>query len=580
METEEIKDIPYGVSRFEQVAQENLYYVDKTSYLPQLEEADNCLFLVRPRRFGKSLLLSMMRAYYDTAYAPRFDTLFNGLWVKDHPTPLKNAFQVLSLDYSRVTVFIGGSLKENFEMYCNSMVYDFVKRYADFYSKELVQAVSDCDDSITQLNLIHAEAQAKGYQLYLMVDEHDNFVTTLLGGGRDNLHEKLDEAAAFYPEYFKTFQKVFQRMIFVGVSPVAMEELSCRYMVEHNISRSGQFDRMLGYTEEEVRKMLNYYQAAGQLEGDVEEMLRDLKRWYGNYHFSTEDTDGDGLLKCFNCAGVLFYIKHLMMNGSLPGDMADKNVRTDLGKMERLGVVQTGEAPRPTGRMDVVEQIATQGSLDMNLKAAFLASEVDNQENFNSLFYYYGLLTTGGDGQIVIPNLCAKVQYWDYLRMHYYRRASSLNPDDLYDALYEMEVKGDWKPVVEMLVKAYHENVAQRDFMAGEKHLLTFFRANLTVSNIFYMEPKTGVPCEASDLLLLTNPKRSRKALRSFILELKCAAPKATQAEVVVMEKEAEARLNQLSQDEAVQSLADGSQIYRLVVVLKGTEIAVMKELD
>ena len=78
MEKKEVKGIPYGVASFEQVQRENRYYVDKTMYLPLLEEANNYLFLIRPRRFGKSVFVSMMQAYYDIAKSDRFDTLFDG----------------------------------------------------------------------------------------------------------------------------------------------------------------------------------------------------------------------------------------------------------------------------------------------------------------------------------------------------------------------------------------------------------------------------------------------------------------------------------------------------------------------
>ena len=64
---EEIKQVPYGVSDFVTVREQNLYYVDKTMYLSLLEQQPRNLFYIRPRRFGKSLFISMMQAYYDTA---------------------------------------------------------------------------------------------------------------------------------------------------------------------------------------------------------------------------------------------------------------------------------------------------------------------------------------------------------------------------------------------------------------------------------------------------------------------------------------------------------------------------------
>ena len=97
MDAEEIKQVPYGVSDFLSVRERNLYYVDKTMYLTLLEQQPDNLFFIRPRRFGKSLFISMMQTYYDKAMAEEFDNLFGDLWIGQHPTRLKNRYQVLYL---------------------------------------------------------------------------------------------------------------------------------------------------------------------------------------------------------------------------------------------------------------------------------------------------------------------------------------------------------------------------------------------------------------------------------------------------------------------------------------------------
>ena len=105
---EEIKQVPYGVSDFVTVRERNLYYVDKTMYLSLLEQQPDNLFYIRPRRFGKSLFISMLQAYYDKAMTDRFDSLFGGLWVHEHPTSLRGRYQMLYLDFSRV----GGDIEQ------------------------------------------------------------------------------------------------------------------------------------------------------------------------------------------------------------------------------------------------------------------------------------------------------------------------------------------------------------------------------------------------------------------------------------------------------------------------------------
>ena len=102
MMTNNFKRIPYGISDFKQVRAENKYLVDKTMYFEKMERAGNFLFLVRPRRFGKSLFLNMLEAYYDINGKDSFETLFKGMYVEKHPTEYRNKYQVLHLDCSLV----------------------------------------------------------------------------------------------------------------------------------------------------------------------------------------------------------------------------------------------------------------------------------------------------------------------------------------------------------------------------------------------------------------------------------------------------------------------------------------------
>ena len=122
-------------------------------YLPMLEEISNYLFLIRPRRFGKSVFVSMMRAYYNIAKADRFDTLFDGLWIKEHPTPLKNAFQIIYFDFSIVgTGSNEQELEQNFNKYCGQVLDVFAEVYASFYDKGFEQEVKKESSARSKLN--------------------------------------------------------------------------------------------------------------------------------------------------------------------------------------------------------------------------------------------------------------------------------------------------------------------------------------------------------------------------------------------------------------------------------------------
>ena len=308
MEKAAIKGIPYGVASFEQVRSENRYYIDKTMYLPLLEEASNYLFLIRPRRFGKSMFVSMMQAYYDIAKADRFDTLFDGLWIQEHPTPLKNAFQVIYFDFSLVSAQ-ADDLKNSFNYYCGIVMDSFIRRYQAYYDKNIVEKVLSSDNAANKMKLVNDEAHAKGYPLYLIIDEYDNFTNVILSEGGKEVFRNLTHASGFYREYFKLFKVMFSRVFLIGVSPVTLDDLSSGYNIDWNISQDPDFNYMLGFSESDVREMFLYYKGVGKLrpDADIEAMLAEMKPWYNNYCFAEECMDEERL---YNCDMVLYYLRH------------------------------------------------------------------------------------------------------------------------------------------------------------------------------------------------------------------------------------------------------------------------------
>ena len=97
------KKIPYGISSYKTIRQQNCYYVDKSRYIPECENAGDFLFLIRPRRFGKSSLLTVLECYYDIVRKDEFDFLFKGTYINDHPTPEKNSHLILKFNFSQVS---------------------------------------------------------------------------------------------------------------------------------------------------------------------------------------------------------------------------------------------------------------------------------------------------------------------------------------------------------------------------------------------------------------------------------------------------------------------------------------------
>lgn len=223
------KGIPYGISDFSRLIDQNYYYVDKTHFIPQIEEIANYLFLIRPRRFGKSVFLTMMRAYYDISQKDRFEERFSNLWIGKHPTPLQGIYQMLYFDFSKANLG-RGSLEDNFNNYCCIQLNDFFSTYREYYQgeKELEQIIASTE-AATKLHWLEATARRLGHLLYLIIDEYDNFTNVILSEQGKNLFRDLTHASGFYREYFKQFKGMFERIFLMGVSPVTLDDLSSGY---------------------------------------------------------------------------------------------------------------------------------------------------------------------------------------------------------------------------------------------------------------------------------------------------------------------------------------------------------------
>ena len=578
MEKATIKGIPYGVARFDEVRNENFYYVDKTMYLPLLENTSKYLFLIRPRRFGKSMFVSMMQEYYDIAKADRFDTLFDGLWIKEHPTPLKNAFQVIYFDFSLAGAGME-RLEYTFNDYCCKVLDRFIERYRSYYDEKFFDEVQSTTDAANKLRSINAKAHELGYPLYLIIDEYDNFTNVILSEGGKEVFRNLTHASGFYREYFKIFKAMFSRVFLIGVSPVTLDDLSSGYNIDWNISQDPQFNYMLGFSENDVREMFLYYKGAGKLrpDADIEAMLAEMKPWYNNYCFAEECMDDERL---YNCDMVLYYLRYQVSRGCPPKEMVDKNIRTDYKKLKMLADIDKGN--QRENRMSVIEEIAATGSIVINLKTSFPAEYVTDDNNFRSLLYYYGLLTMkrslGRRIEMEIPNNCVKEQYWSFMR-DYFNRSIHIDIIALQDEMDRMSFDGDWKPLIQRIATAYNENSSIRDSILGEHNLQGFFKAYLALNSLYLVEPEIELNYGFGDFLMLPDKERYPDIAHSYILELKYLKPTATDAEVEAKSKEADGQLLKYSKDKIVKSLCSGTQLHLLKTVFRGANMMTCEEI-
>lgn len=575
----QVKGIPYGISDFNQMRNENFYFVDKTMYLPLIEEMPSYLSLTRPRRFGKSLFLSMMRTYYDIAQKDNFDKYFGDLWIGSRPTKQHNSFQVLFFDFSKAGCSLpGADLMSSFNEYCSIIINQFAHEYASYYDEDFKSTIESIESAKAKLSYIEVKAKEKGYPLYLIIDEYDNFTNVILSEHGQKMFHDLTHASGFYREYFKQFKGMFDRIFLMGVSPITLDDLSSGYNIDWNISTDETFNAMMGFSESEVREMFRYYQNHEMLTGNIDAMITEMKPWYDNYCFARMSLNDD---RIFNCDMTLYYLSSQVQKQRPPENMVDKNISTDYSKLKMLARIDHDNTHEGS-RMSTIEEIAAKGEILVDLHISFPSEKIADIENFRSLLYYYGLLTmcgTRGDRlKMCIPNNCVREQYLGFLR-DYYQQAHSLNLSHLKDLIDDFAFDGNWKPFFETIARAYRENSSVRDAIEGERNLQGFLKAYLAIASYYLVQPELETNYGYCDFFLLPDKIRYSDIEHSYILELKYATRTATDAELETQAEEGRQQLLQYSKDKMVEKLAAGTTLHLLLIQFQGWDMVKCEEI-
>lgn len=585
---QQVKLVPYGVADFATVIEQNLYYVDKTMFIPELEKQPRNLFFIRPRRFGKSIFLSMLYSYYDCTQSHKFQSLFGNLWIGQHPTPLQGKYQVLFLDFSQITGNID-KLETKFNSYLSINLDAFVRQYSEYYQAEMEEILAQ-EDFEEKMELIFKAAKAHQYHLYLIIDEYDNFTNVILNERGENVYHAITHADGFYRDVFKKFKGNFERIFMMGVSPVTLDDVTSGFNIGWNISIKPEFDEVLGFSTTDVVEMFTYYKEHGSIpvDSDIDAIVNDMKPWYDNYCFAEEALKKK--TRMFNCDMVLYYLRNYMDNGCSPRQMIDPNTRTDYGKMKKLLQFDKLDGERK----GIIRKIAEEEQIVTQLYESFSAYQIPKAEIFPSLLFYYGMLTikgTRGSKLILgIPNNNVRKQYYGYLEEEYQAKAY-VDVNQLTDYYYDMAYDGKWEEGLRFMADAYAKVSSVRDGIEAERNLQGFFMAYLNLNDYYITAPELELNHGYCDFFLL--PDLTHYASQhSYILELKVLSKKDFSAIVegeftedgkpmTKAEKqwrEAVEQILRYAEAPRVEALRQGTKLHLIIMQFEGWELKRMEE--
>lgn len=573
------KRIPYGMSNFASVRKDS-YFVDKTHFIPELERANKFFFFIRPRRFGKSLTLSMLKHYYDINRADQFETLFGGLYIGENPTEERNSYQIIDLNFSVIDGTLG-NYKASMDAHCGIRFESFCDRYESLLPKDVKEKLLQRNGAVEQLQLLIDECAKAGRKIYLFIDEYDHFTNDILSDpNRLKDYESETHGEGYFRKFFNTVkagtESAIERCFVTGVSPVTMDDVTSGFNIGTNYSLSFEFNELMGFTEEEVREMLDYYRTTCEFHHTTDELIEGMKPWYDNYCFATKSY---GRTTMYNACMVLYFVDNYIRNGGdYPDYMLDDNIRTDYNKLRML-VRRDNEFGEDAS---VIRRIVEQGYITATLKTGFPARSITDPRNFISLLYYFGMLsidgTMEGITKLIIPNQVVREQMYNYL-LETYEKEEFMHDDYMRSELSQrLAYHNEWQEYFTYIAERLQHYASLRDKMKGESFVHGFTLAMASL-NRFY-RPVSEQECQQGyvDLFLRPELEIYKDMRHSYIIELKYAKSKDSDEVVARLREEAVAQANRYANTEMVKSSVGQTALHKIVVVYRGLEMVVCEE--
>ena len=576
----EAKRIPYGMMNFVAVREDNCYYVDKTRFIEKVEKANKYFFFIRPRRFGKSLTMSMLRHYYDINAVDKFDRLYGDLYIGKHPTPDHNTYLIIHLNFAVVNADLG-NYRSALDAHCRTEFSIFCDRYSRLLPSNLKANLLKEDGAVNQLDLLYKVCNEAGQKIYLFIDEYDHFTNHILSdAARLDEYKCETHGTGYLRTFFDTIKagtdSSIERVFITGVSPVTLDDLTSGFNIGTNYSLSYSFNEMVGFTEQEVREMLTYYGQHHKFNHTIDELIEIMKPYYDNYCFSEE---AYGETTMYNSNMVLSFLsKYIGNRCRMPKRMLDENIRVDYNKLRML-IRKDKEFAHDAS---TIQSLVSDGYVTGELKEGFPAEEIANNDNFVSLLYYFGMVTMGGtdmgDTKFVIPNEVVREQIFSYLLDTYEENDLTYDSSDIRDKERHMAYRGNFKPFFQYIADSIYTFSSQRDRQKGEAFVHGFTLA-LTSQCRFYrpiseLDNQNGY----ADVFLRPRCEIFTDMQHSYIIELKYLKSGASDAEVKAAVKKAEAQVCRYAETVNVNDNIGHTTLHKVYVIYRGVEMLACDE--
>ena len=558
-----MKKIPYGIADYKDIQEKNYYFIDKTKFIEKLENLnERYLIFLRPRRFGKSLFISMLHYYYDKRYKDDFKTLYGDTYIGKNPTKEVNKYLIMRFNFSGIDV---NDVENDFRYYLKLILRSFSEKYK-------LNIKFENDNPISMFKIIFEHLTKNRLELMVLIDEYDNFANKLLLREKTEYLGLVSEKTASFKQFFTVLKTAtdmenspLKRIFITGVTPMTMFDVTSGFNIGSNISLDPELNDMVGFNKEEVDKILGYYKL--NIDREI------LKEWYNNYNFS-EDTEQ----RVFNSDMILYFINKYQKTGKPPKEMIDMNVRSDYSKLR--SIVYTDK--KLNGNFKTLQTLIAGDSVSIpNLVQDFSALNLEKTNNFKSLMFYLGLVTIDSrelDLSLKIPNETVKRIDIDFLKDTLeLEKVFKLNTDKIEEYLKEFALEGGLN-IFRYLAEMIKENTGIRDYIYKEQSVKSMYMAYLSLSPYYIIKSELELNKGFVDILIKPfNPYVKYVGLLEF--KYIKITDKADKQIVEKLKLEATEQVNKYEKDSLVTKYTkEGIKLKKVILVFHGWEMLVCEE--
>ncbi len=557
-----MKKLPYGISNYEELIIDDYYYVDKTMYIEKLENiAEKRIMFLRPRKFGKTLFTSMLENYYDFKKADKFERLYGNTYIGKNPTKLKNSYHILKFNFSGIDTTNEEATIRGFRSKVQSSIKLFVEKYSlDFYVNSELEAENVLDDLIKAFSV-----QRANEKIYVIIDEYDHFANELLGFNTDqfkSLVSKNGKVRKWYEILKEGTESVIDRIFITGVAPITLDSLTSGFNIGKDITQDERFNEMMGFTEEELRKLMEDQNIEKE---EQEKIIPVMRENYDGYKFSIY-----GEKKIYNSNMCLYFLNSYVELGRVPSQLIDMNIASDYSKLGKMLDLCKGEE-----REKVIENTVSGTGIVSEIRQKFNPAMEFEEIDLISMLFYLGYLTIEGDEagypKLKIPNNVMKEIYSEYF-LKILKEEIKIDVNTNYvEMAIEIAREGKIDKIVEVL-RTYLKNLSNRDYQRfDEKYIKLIFFCIAMNLKIFRLKSEMEVQRKYPDILLI--PKDQSKGYKGVMIEFKYLK-KDEAGKLKEKQEEAREQIKEYGEFEEIKELEN---IYKYTIVAVNDEIYVEK---